>query len=78
MKIYVIGGTNYDAEMGVAMLKKREIASRPISIAGSPDEYIERAQNPAALQERVYEKMIACFEREVNNPAQRTGIYRPY
>lgn len=57
MRIYVIGGTHYDAKMGVKMLAKRKIASEPLSITDSPEEYMVRAKNPAALQEWVRVKI---------------------
>lgn len=59
MRIRVIGGTRYDAQIGVEMLAKRRIVSEPLSIADSPEEYIDRARNPAEFQEWVCEKVLA-------------------
>jgi len=57
-KIYVIGGTHYDAKVGVHLLTKFNIASEPIAITDSPDEYIVREKNLTSFQEWIYEKIV--------------------
>lgn len=57
-KIYVIGGTHYDAKVGVHLLTKFNIASEPIAITDSPDEYIFREKNLTSFQEWVYGKIV--------------------
>lgn len=63
MTVYVVGGDHYDAEMGVKMLGERGIAAQPLAIADSPEEYMLRAQDHAALQEHVFRKIAAVPAR---------------
>lgn len=57
MTVYVIGGDHYDAQMGVRMLAERGIASSPLAITDSPEEYMLRAQEHASLEEHVFRKI---------------------
>lgn len=57
MTVYVIGGDHYDAQMGVKMLAERGIASLPLAITDSPEEYMLRAQDHPSLQEHVFQKI---------------------
>lgn len=57
-KIYVIGGTHYDAKLGANLLSQLKIASEPISITDSPQECFVRGQDPTSFQEWIYGKIV--------------------